>query len=76
MVEVLGTAQTSKDFTLVLIQIVLVGEKRKLAKKIMDLIMSSSRENTEPAHEIMAIFVLRKLILKTRMRSHPVGLDV
>ena len=30
----------------------------------------------EPAHEIMARFVLRKLILQTRMRSHPVGLDV
>ena len=30
----------------------------------------------EPAHEIMVLFVLRKLILQTRMRSHPVGLDV
>ena len=30
----------------------------------------------EPAHEIMALFVLHKLILQTRMRSHPVGLDV
>ena len=30
----------------------------------------------EPSHEIMALFVLRKLILQTRMRSHPVGLDV
>ena len=30
----------------------------------------------EPAHEIMALFVLRKLILQTRMRSHPVGLDI
>ena len=30
----------------------------------------------EPAHEIMALFVLRKLILQTRMRSHQVGLDV
>ena len=30
----------------------------------------------EPAHEIMALFVPRKLILQTRMRSHPVGLDV
>ena len=29
----------------------------------------------EPAHEIMALFVLRKLILQTRMRSHPEGLD-
>ena len=30
----------------------------------------------EPAHEIMVLFVLRKLILQTGMRSHPVGLDV
>ena len=30
----------------------------------------------EAAHEIMALFVLRKLILQTRMCSHPVGLDV
>ena len=30
----------------------------------------------EPSHEIMALFVLHKLILRTRMRSHLVGLDV
>ena len=29
----------------------------------------------EPSHEMMALFVLRKLILQTRMQSHPVGLD-
>ena len=29
----------------------------------------------EPRHEIMVLFVLCK-ILQTRMRSHPVGLDV
>ena len=29
-----------------------------------------------PCHEIMALFILRKLILQTPMRSHPVGLDV
>ena len=28
----------------------------------------------EPCHEIMILFVLHKLILQTRMRSHPVGL--
>ena len=27
----------------------------------------------EPAHEIMALFILRKLILQMRIRSHPVG---
>ena len=30
----------------------------------------------EPSQEIMALVVLRKLILQTRMRSHPMGLDV
>ena len=30
----------------------------------------------EPAHVIMVLFVLRKLILQMRMRSHPLGLDV
>ena len=30
----------------------------------------------EPSHEIMALSVLRKLILQTRMRNHPVALDV
>ena len=31
---------------------------------------------TESSHEIMALFVLRKLILQMHTRSHPVGLDV
>ena len=30
----------------------------------------------EPTHEIMALIALRKLNLKTRMRSHPMGLHV
>ena len=30
----------------------------------------------EPAHEILALFVLRKLILQTRMHSHTLGLHV
>ena len=30
----------------------------------------------EPCHEIMALFILRKLILQKGMSSHPVGLDV
>ena len=34
------------------------------------------RQTFEPAHEIMTLFVLRKLILQMRMRSHPMGLDV
>ena len=30
----------------------------------------------QPAREIMALFVLQKLIFQMHMRSHPVGLDV
>ena len=30
----------------------------------------------EPCHEIMVLFILRKLILQTQISSHPVGLDV
>ena len=30
----------------------------------------------QPAHEIVVLFVFRKLMLQTPMRSHPVGLDV
>ena len=37
--------------------------------------ISSVLEN-EPTPEKLALFVLRKLILKMRMRSHPVGLDL
>ena len=35
-----------------------------------------TKKITEPAHEIMALFVFHKLILQTRMYSHPMGLDV
>ena len=35
-----------------------------------------SGKPTEPAHEIMALFVLGKFILQMHMRSHPVGLNV
>ena len=30
----------------------------------------------EPCHEVMVLFVLSKILLQTRMRSHPVRLDV
>ena len=30
----------------------------------------------EPAHEILALFVLRGFVFQIRMRSHPVGLGV
>ena len=35
--------------------------------------MNNNNNKLEPLHEIMVRFVLRKLILQTRMRSHPVG---
>ena len=38
--------------------------------------MTKVKVKNEPSHEIMVHFVLRKLILQTHMRSHPVGLDV
>ena len=34
------------------------------------------KRKNESSHEIMVLSVLRKLILQTRMGSHPVGLDV
>ena len=37
---------------------------------------SGSYRKIKPSHEIMALFVLRKLILQTRMHSHPVEQDV
>ena len=40
------------------------------------LIVLSWGGSNEPSHEIMTLFVLRKLILQTRMRSHPVRLDL
>ena len=39
-------------------------------------VFTSHQSKFEPAHEIMALFVLRKLILQTRMHGHPLGLDV
>ena len=40
------------------------------------LICAIVSESFEPCHEITVLFVLRKFILQTRMRSHPMGLDV
>ena len=45
-------------------------------KKIQGLCCSVSAETKKPCHEIIALFVLRKLIFQTRMLSHPVGLEV
>ena len=40
------------------------------------IVLVSFEHVFEPSHEIMVLFVFRKLILQTRMLSHPVGLDV
>ena len=37
---------------------------------------SSDNKNHKSSHKFKGLFVLRKLIFQTRMRSHPVGLDV
>ena len=37
---------------------------------------AGNHASIEPAHEIMALFVLCSLILQMHMRSHPVGLEV
>ena len=40
------------------------------------LVENGTQNQNEPSHEIIALFVLRKLILQTRIHNHPVGLDV
>ena len=45
-------------------------------KSVIAYLAPSAEKKIEPAHEIMALIVLRKLILQTRMRSDPVVLDV
>ena len=56
------------------------GQKVPKSKKIDQnqhaLAVKSYCGKYEPSHEIMALFVLRKLNLQMRIRSHPVGLDV
>ena len=45
-------------------------KKKKKKKKVFVV------NKIEPTNEIMARIALLKLILQTRMRSHPMGLDV
>ena len=59
-------SQHAKTIFIVLVVIATVGIMINLKKTSL----------FEPAHEIMVLFVLRKLILQTRMRGHPVGLAV
>ena len=42
----------------------------------LNILISDARSTFEPAHEIMALFVLRKFILHTCIPSHPVVLAV
>ena len=49
---------------------------QRLTRGWTQMSLFSCRGSNEPEHEIMALFVHRKLILQTRMRSYPVGLDV
>ena len=71
----------------IIARIIQISDLFKLSHRILLFVMKKTdsqqigwnycQENTiEPFHEIMALFVLRKLILQTRMHSHPVGLDV
>ena len=56
-----------------------VKKNAKFRRKIQILYLNSYSlwlKVFEPAHEIMVLSVLCKLILQMRMRSHPVGLDV
>ena len=51
--------------------------KHKHSTKMKNMTSQSGNcDRNEPPHTIMALFVLRKLILQTRMPSYPVGLDV
>ena len=50
--------------------------KSLLVYETLFLSIRGQKFTIEPFHEIMVFFVLRKLILQTRLRSHPVGLDV
>ena len=47
-----------------------------MTTKCSTLWISQRKTLNEPCREIMVLFVLRKLILQTRMGSHPTGLDV
>ena len=53
----------------------LIHKFRWIHKTLSKLHKTADGSN-EPSHEIMVLFVLRKLILQTRVRSHPLRLDV
>ena len=45
--------------------------QKKIENHLIDL-----QTSYEPSHEIMVLLVLSKLVLQTRICSHPMGLDV
>ena len=57
--------------------IIMVSHKH-ITDRIVLLRSEKGKQQTlnEPAREIMALFILHKLILQMRMRSYPVGLNV
>ena len=54
----------------------LFGSYLKIQQTLALIIIQPLQTKFEASHEIVALFVLRKLILQTHMRSHPVGLYV
>ena len=49
------------------------GEMYRKTSKTLD---TQKNAVIEPSHEVMVLFLLRKLVLQIRICSHPVGLDV
>ena len=68
--------------TVRLIRLLLIQEQSDLGLHCLSrhvclkLRISMTKTWFEPAHEIMVLFILRKLILQMRMHSHPVALDI
>ena len=52
----------------------LQSEMAKLRDVSMSLVFMDGLN--EPSHEIMVLFILRKVILQTHIHIHPMGLDV
>ena len=77
-IELVCLYGSPKGFMSCPVKVLLVIYKDMLESLLMlqELLAEDSEIKYEPAHEIRALFVLRYLILQSRMRSHPVGLDV
>ena len=53
-----------------------VWKKKKITQIYDGLCKKERIRSNEPCHEIMVLFILRKLILQMCMCSYPVGLDI